>query len=1231
MGLLPYKRYYILLSLTSLGQNQNILKWLLNILSLALLLTASSGSAQWSELFSFNSQIFSTHFLSSVGRSNIGYVGTANGSVWRTTNNGKSWQKSVTPVNLNGPVTGFAFKDAAIGWCSARQTSLTPGIFNTIDSGKTWTATTLNGEQTSVYYNPTSQLVITTSWSGRNSRSTNDGTTWIPLGITANQNGVSFINGMNGVMTTYTGTYSVTNDGGFTWTSVPFNEEAWQPLAVPNRGYYVAAERQRQIIRSNDGGYTWNIIHQFPTGVDINGDIHGDSSILYVQTRDRFLYSTNGGTVWLDHCGPGNAYDTRFFVTGDTVYAGTVEGDIWWNEYGTKRLKELLDFSTRKLSFTSPGCFSVDSFLKFINLSDCYEIKLIDIGLLGSATFAITKPTLPRTLGVNDSLRVRYSPDDFKKDSAKLIINYSVNGIPYEVQLDLSGNGAPGENVQLTKELDLLLASDCKTIDTAITIKNGPCDTLQILSLIISAPSLFDLTNSSSFPLTLPPGGSTRVQIQVIGTNPGDYTATLIIRLSTGGIERDTAITLKLKILSTKEPQAQLSVNRIVFDSVTICNVKYDTLWFKNTLCKPLKLTAVSLTSGNPDYFIHYQPALTRTLAPGDSDHVVIRYTPTAPSGDFDQLRLSFEFDALTQRDTTIRINGFGKPICNASLSESALSFDPLLVCEQAELTTHLRNFSCDSATILEIYGLSDQSFQILSPTVPLTLAPDDSVLIRVAEIPTSDGAKFDSLKIRIRTKNGAEQIITLKLLGTVKPKVRSLSLPSSITVDSIMPCTTFDTSFTIYNYGICDTLAIDSTVLNGPSWYSFIGGPLTPAYIPPGDSATFIFRFSPGSGASASGGIRLTGIGLDTTITINVSSKKGGAPFILSADDSIFYAFLCKTASRTFTIGNYGCDTLIVDSLFLASNPQFSFNSLMMLPLKIAPNEDTSFMVDFNPSQSGDSTSLLVIKSGTSGISRNVPLIGSLIGSKGTVRFDIASVDNSAVITKPAGDVFTTRILVKDIVEPLRDLKSIQFEIRFFNNVLTVTNPAISPGWDFKGREDSIGLLRITLSRKIATPLNTNDEIAKVSFRVTIGDSSYSPITIANVKLNGSDSIYHSCVLEPLMLSGTILQVDDTCGDAFIRGYINHDGSIFDNMRIVPNPTNDEKGIVANFDLNLSGAVKMAIFDINGKMVLSGDATLSKGRHTMSLPSSSLPQGQYLVGLESSGSRSMSRVLIVK
>lgn len=1202
------------------------------LLVLLSLLVTTSATAQWTQLYSFNSQIFTVHFLSSIGRPDIGFVGTANGSVWRTTDRGLSWTRSTTPASLTLPVSSFSFKDQNTGWMSARQTSLTTGVFKTTDGGITWVATSQRGEQACVSYNPTSRVLVSTSWSGNNVYSTNDGLTWRSIGISTNQNNITYLTPMNGLMTSNSGYFAVTTNGGASWSNVPFKDAAWQPLAIQGKGrYFIAAERRKQILRSDDGGVIWNIIHQFPPGTNIIGDIKGDSTILYVQTREEFLYSLDSGVSWNSFCGPGNAYNTNFFVSGDTLYGGTVDGYLWWNAHGVKQLASVLDFSTKDISLSSSGCFDVDTLIKLINVSDCLPLEINDIGIIGSPQFSISHPTLPDTLLSNDSIKIKYIPNDYKTDSAQVIVGYTINGSKYETRVNLHGNGAPGENILLTKELDLLLASDCNTIDTAVTLKNGPCDTLQIRSLVVSAPTLFSISNSASFPQTLSPGGSAQIRMNVNGNTPGDYIATLVIRLSTGGIERDTSVTLRLKVLSTKEPQAQLSQSRMAFDSVIICDVRYDTLWFKNTICKPLKLTSVALLSGNPNYNILYQPALPRLLSTDDSDHVIIQYTPTSPIADKEQLKLSFEFDAATKLDTTIKIEGIGKPVCNTSLTEGTLSFEPLLVCEQAELTTHLRNFSCDSVTILSISGLTDQSFQILSPAIPSSFAPNDSVLIRVAEVPLNDGGKFDSIKIHVRTKNGAEQIITLKLVGTVKPKVRSLSLPSSIIVDSIPPCTTFDTSFTIYNFGICDTLAIDSTIFNGPSWYSFIGGPLTPAYIPPGDSATFIFRFSPGSGVTASGGIRLTGTGLDTTIKITVSSKKGGAPFILSVDDSIFYAFLCKTASRTFAISNYGCDTLLIDSLSLASNPQFSFNSTMRLPLKIAPNEDTSFVVDFDPSKQGDSTSLLVIKSGASGISRSVPLLGSLIGSKGTVRFDVASVDNSTVITKPAGDIFTTKMVIKDNIEALRGLTSVVIDIKFYDNVLTVANVVVNSPWIFKNKENFNGLLRLTLSRPTSSPINAETELGKISFRVTIGDSSYSPIRIDKVILNGTDSIYHSCVLEPLSLSGAILQVDDTCGDAFIRGYINHDGSIFDNMRIVPNPTNDEKGIVANFDLNLSGDVKMAIFDINGKMVLSADATFPKGRHTMSLPSSSLPEGQYLVGLESSGTRSMSRVLIVK
>jgi len=115
------------------------------LLILMTLIVASAATAQWSQLYSFNSQIFTVHFLSSVGRPDIGFVGTANGSVWRTTDKGITWTRSTTPANLTYPVSGFTFKDQNIGWLSARQTNLLPGIYKTTYGGIKRHSTTPRG------------------------------------------------------------------------------------------------------------------------------------------------------------------------------------------------------------------------------------------------------------------------------------------------------------------------------------------------------------------------------------------------------------------------------------------------------------------------------------------------------------------------------------------------------------------------------------------------------------------------------------------------------------------------------------------------------------------------------------------------------------------------------------------------------------------------------------------------------------------------------------------------------------------------------------------------------------------------------------------------------------------------------------------------------------------------------------------------------------------------------
>jgi hypothetical protein len=147
----------------------------------------------------------------------------------------------------------------------------------------------------------------------------------------------------------------------------------------------------------------------------------------------------------------------------------------------------------------------------------------------------------------------------------------------------------------------------------------------------------------------------------------------------------------------------------------------------------------------------------------------------------------------------------------------------------------------------------------------------------------------------------------------------------------------------------------------------------------------------------------------------------------------------------------------------------------------------------------------------------------------------------------------------------------------------------------------------------------------------VTIGDSSFSNITY-DIHLNDPDSLYEPCVLEPLAMNSIRLDVADSCGDGFLRGYLNHDPKIFDELIIIPNPTHGANSIETSFDLKAKADVSVTMFDALGKAVHTRTVNeLPKGQHLISIPISSDPEGVYFIELEAQGTREMRKVVIAR
>ncbi|HYM20696.1 MAG TPA: T9SS type A sorting domain-containing protein [Candidatus Kapabacteria bacterium] len=132
-----------------------------------------------------------------------------------------------------------------------------------------------------------------------------------------------------------------------------------------------------------------------------------------------------------------------------------------------------LTMSYSKLQFLPAYCKPLDSVIVFTFFDTCTneEAKLLsaELSYTGAGAFLLVNPTLG-VIHPNDSLIVRYDPQNAQSDTALLTLKFTLNGIERDTSILLIGGGkAPPERLQLAASFTQNNISAGKTTDLLIT------------------------------------------------------------------------------------------------------------------------------------------------------------------------------------------------------------------------------------------------------------------------------------------------------------------------------------------------------------------------------------------------------------------------------------------------------------------------------------------------------------------------------------------------------------------------------------------------------------------------------------------------------------------------------------------------------------------------------------------------------------------------------------------
>ncbi len=269
---------------------------------------------------------------------NIIYLGTASGGVWKTENGGASWDPVFDGQRiLNMGAIAITQSNPNIVWAGTGEgnprnsVSLGEGIYKSIDGGRTWKSMGLEKTRNihRILIDPTNPDVVYVGAIGNPFsphpergvyKTTDGGQTWKQILYTNETSGVGdmimdpsnpnkiFVNMYQHLRTPWSlqgggpgSGFYMTLDGGKNWTKLgkenglPDGNYGRIGIAIgrndPKRVYAMVEATKNGLYKSNDGGYTWQLVNSEPAVVTNRAFYFQDIAV--DPTNENRLYNIN--------------------------------------------------------------------------------------------------------------------------------------------------------------------------------------------------------------------------------------------------------------------------------------------------------------------------------------------------------------------------------------------------------------------------------------------------------------------------------------------------------------------------------------------------------------------------------------------------------------------------------------------------------------------------------------------------------------------------------------------------------------------------------------------------------------------------------------------------------------------------------------------------------------------------------------------------------------------------
>jgi Abnormal spindle-like microcephaly-assoc'd, ASPM-SPD-2-Hydin/Protein of unknown function (DUF1573)/Transmembrane protein 131-like N-terminal len=491
------------------------------------------------------------------------------------------------------------------------------------------------------------------------------------------------------------------------------------------------------------------------------------------------------------------------------------------------------------------------------------------------------------------------------------------------------------------------------------TLTNTGNEAVTITELASSAIEF--ATSGLATPLLMRPGQSARFTVAYTGSTSGSASGTLMAMTSHGS---STHVKLKGNNAAGTS-QLSLSATTLNFGNVLVNGTVTQAVTLKNSGQSDLQIAQIAVTGGA--YSVSGMAAPV-TISAGQSMALQTTFAPKAAGTATGAITVTSN---ATNPTSTVALSGSAVAASyTMALSPSSLNFGNVAAGSSTTQNVQVSNTGNSSVTVTQA-AASGAGISVGGLGAPVTLAPSQSLALRVTFAPTAAGATAGSVTV---TNNDGVNAVAAVTGTQVQP---GLSLtPTSASFGSVVTGNTNSQTVQIKNNGTASLTVSQATVTGAGFTLSGLAVPLT---LTPGQSGNFNVQYAPQSAGSVSGGVSIVSNAPNSPATVALSATGVVASHTISVNPgSLSFGSVNdgSSAAQGFTVTNTGNSNVAISGISATGTGYSLLSGAGAVTL--SPNQSTSVSVQFLPSAAGSASGSVNIVSNATGSASSVVLSGT-------------------------------------------------------------------------------------------------------------------------------------------------------------------------------------------------------------------------------------------------------------